>query len=52
MRELRRLMPTWNLTERERALWRLDQKINDRGFAVDLDLARAAIEAVNTEQAP
>ena len=51
MRELKRLMPTWNLTERERALWRLDQKINDRGFAVDLDLARAAIEAVNTEQA-
>lgn len=51
MRELKRLMPTWNLTERERALWRLDQKINDRGFAVDLDLARAAITAVASEQA-
>jgi DNA polymerase len=51
MRALKKLMPTWNLTERERALWRLDQKINDRGFAVDLDLARSAITAVNAEQA-
>jgi DNA polymerase len=51
MRALKKLMPTWNLTERERALWRLDQKINDRGFAVDLDLARSAIAAVNAEQA-
>ena len=51
MRELKRLMPTWNLTERERALWRLDQTINDRGFKVDLELADAAIAAVNAEQA-
>lgn len=50
MRELKRLMPTWNLTPRERALWRLDQVINDRGFAVDLDLANAAIIAVDAEQ--
>ena len=51
MRELRRLMPTWNFTPRERALWCLDQKNNDRGFKVDLDLARAAIDAVASEQA-
>lgn len=50
MRALKKLMPTWNLTERERALWRLDQKINDRGFAVDLELANAAIVAVDAEQ--
>lgn len=32
--------------QRELALWHLDQKINDRGFAVDTVLAQACVEAV------
>lgn len=45
MREIYKRLPTWNNTEAERALWLLDQTINDRGICVDRDLARAAIRA-------
>jgi len=45
MRDVRRLLPTWNATAGERELWRLDQDINDRGVAVDLELADAAQRA-------
>lgn len=45
MRECRRLMPRWNLTRKERDLWILDQKINDRGIKVDMPLAHAALRA-------
>lgn len=45
MRTIHKLLPTINNTPEERELWRLDQRINDRGFAVDLDLARGAMEA-------
>lgn len=51
MRECHRRLPTWNYRPEEIALWHLDQVINDRGFAVDLDLARAAVAAVDAEQA-
>ena len=34
------------LTERERSVWIIDQKINDRGFAIDLPLVQAAHAAV------
>lgn len=47
MRVLYHQMPRWNYPAREHALWCLDQRINDRGFAVDLDLARAAVAAVD-----
>ena len=50
MRELAGKMPTWNYTGRELELWHLDQKINDRGFAVDLDLANSAITAITAAQ--
>lgn len=50
MREVDKRLPTWNYTGSELALWHLDQKINDRGFAVDLDLAEGAIDAVAQEQ--
>lgn len=50
MREIRRKCPKWNYRGEELALWHLDQRINDRGVCVDLDLARAAIEAVRIEQ--
>jgi DNA polymerase len=45
MREVYKRLPVWNTTPAERSLWILDQKINDRGVAVDLDLARAALRA-------
>jgi DNA polymerase len=53
MREIDRRLPSWNYRpgHAELALWHLDQRINDRGFAVDVDLADAAIAAVATEQA-
>jgi DNA polymerase len=45
MREIKKLLPTWNYRGEERELWELDQKINDRGVFVDLDLAHAALRA-------
>jgi hypothetical protein len=45
MRAVRALMPTWNLSPFESALWTLDQIINDRGVAVDRELATAALRA-------
>jgi DNA polymerase len=50
MRECHRRMPSVNNTPTERALWELDQTINDRGVAIDLGLARAAIDAVAKAQ--
>jgi DNA polymerase len=50
MRALYRKLPTWNYQGRELALWRLDQRINDRGFLVDVDLAGKAIATIEREQ--
>lgn len=50
MRAISKKMPNWNYTGEELALWHLDQKINDRGFQVDVDFAKGAIEAVTREQ--
>lgn len=52
MRECHRRMPTWNYPNHagELALWHLDQAINDRGMAIDMDLARAAVAAVAKAQ--
>jgi len=52
MRAISKRLPTWNYRtgHPELALWHLDQRINDRGVAVDLDLAHAAINAVAGEQ--
>ena len=44
MRECARKMPTWNWQPRDIAYWHLDQEINRRGFAVDTELAEAAID--------
>ena len=51
MRELYRKLPTWNLTPFERRLWVADMAINDRGVAVDVELAQAAIRTVDRAQA-
>lgn len=45
MRAVRAALPMWNMREEEQDLWVLDQRINDRGVAVDLDLAKAALRA-------
>jgi DNA polymerase len=52
MRAIHRRLPRWNYApgHPELALWHLDQRVNDRGFSVDADLARAAIDAVAGEQ--
>jgi DNA polymerase len=38
MREAHKRMPNWNYKGAEMALWHLDQKINDRGVAIDMAL--------------
>ena len=45
MRSVHGLLPHWNRHGSERALWLLDQKINDRGIAIDVELANAALRA-------
>lgn len=52
MRAVRAKLPKWNYPNNasELALWHLDQRINDRGVYIDLDLARGALEAVDDEQ--
>lgn len=52
MRAIDKRLPTWNYRagHHELALWHLDQRINDRGIAVDVELARCAIDAVAVEQ--
>ena len=53
MRAISKKLPKWNYSigSPEHKLWQLDQRVNDRGFAVDLDLAHSAIDAVAVEQA-
>ena len=52
MRVLMRRIPTWNYPRlrQERELFALDQKINDRGFLLDIELARAAVQSVLDQQ--
>lgn len=45
MRKLDKLMPDWNFGEYEQSVYHLDQRINDRGFAVDKALAQSMIDA-------
>lgn len=42
MREVHKRLPKSNFQGQELKLWRLDQKINERGFQIDLDLVRKA----------
>lgn len=50
MREVANKLPVWNYQGDELALWHLDQTINDRGFAVDMELVHGAIRAVDRAQ--
>ncbi|MCC7282294.1 MAG: hypothetical protein IT556_07915, partial [Acetobacteraceae bacterium] len=49
MRECARRMPNWNWQAGDIDCWHLDQRINRRGFAVDVDLAEAAIDICSRE---
>lgn len=51
MREVHKRMPTWNYPDNreEFNLWVLDQRINDRGFAVDTRFAAEAVAAAAKE---
>lgn len=53
MRECWKRMPAWNYPNRqlEVDLHHLDQKINQRGLPLDLDLIHGALEEVEAEQA-
>lgn len=51
MRAVYKRIPKWNWTAAERDLWLLDQRINDRGVAIDTELVDAAIAAVDLAQA-
>lgn len=50
MRAIYHKMPRWNYRDCDQHLWHLDQHINDRGFRIDTDLARGAIDAINNAQ--
>jgi DNA polymerase len=50
LREIHKRLPTWNWRERDIAQWHLDQRINDRGFAVDVDLVAAGANAAVKEK--
>lgn len=50
MRAIAARLPRWNDNHDERALWQLDQRINDRGVAIDLPLAEGAVAAVAQAQ--
>lgn len=52
MRAIGKRLPSWNYRagHPELGIWHLDQRVNDRGVAVDLELAHAAIDAVAREQ--
>lgn len=52
MREVVKKMPNWNMCEgsTELEFWHLDQRINDRGVCIDVDLATKAVECINSEQ--
>jgi DNA polymerase bacteriophage-type len=51
MRAISDKIPKWNYSDSELELWRLDQRINDRGFKIDRTLAAQAIEAIAKAQA-
>lgn len=52
MRAIHRRLPDWNYAtgSTELAYWHLDQHINDRGFLIDTELAKGAVDAVAVEQ--
>ena len=50
MREIHKRLPTWNWQQDDIDMWHLDQRINDRGFAVDTELTAAGARAAIAEK--
>jgi DNA polymerase len=50
MREIYKKLPRWNYRAAEKELWHLDQRINERGVLMDLELSHAAIRASDRAQ--
>lgn len=50
LREIHKRLPTYNWTAADIADYHLDQRINDRGFQVDTELAEAGAAAAITEK--
>jgi len=50
MREAVRRLPKWNLTPEIYGEWIVDQVVNDRGFAIDVDLVESAIAAAELDK--
>ncbi|MEQ5125827.1 DNA polymerase [Providencia alcalifaciens] len=50
MRAIHKRLPSWNYRDTELDHWHRDQKINDRGVYMDIQLATSALDAVETEQ--
>lgn len=49
--EIWQRLPNWNWRDSDIALWHLDQRINNRGFEADTELAHAGAKASETEKA-
>jgi DNA polymerase len=47
MRSLWKKLPLWNYRGEELALWHRDQRINDRGVAVDVEFSTAAMATID-----
>lgn len=50
MRAVSKACPKWSSGPFERDLWHLDQTINSRGFAVDVELAEMTVRATEQEK--
>lgn len=50
MRECHKRMPKANYPTLEHHLWRIDQKINDRGIPMDIEFAEAAVREAEVEK--
>jgi DNA polymerase len=50
MRTIDKKIPHWNETQFERDLQNMDMRMNDRGFAADLDLCHKAIDILRFEK--
>ena len=50
LRGVHKRLPTWNWQPDDVAMWHLDQRINDRGFAVDTELTAAGARAAIAEK--
>lgn len=51
MRAVWKATPKWNSTPRMWSFWHLDQRMNERGVAVDLKLAEGAVDATTRAKA-